>query len=481
MLLLLVVGLVAATAGVAPALAAAVLAFMLGDFLFVRPYLTFTVASQDELIRLAVFMVVAIGLGLLTGGARRRELSALRSEREASALNAISARLVSEASTPAAASHVAEELERQLPGAAVSVWLPDADGSLEPQPKAGRAARAPVPEERDYARWVARESRANGLAPAEIGSSPAGGWPASGERSQATPKPTRADLFLPLQTATGFEGVLQVTPRRGQQLSNRDLLLVVSVSNLLAASLSSARLAAEASEARVAEEAERLKSAVVSSVSHELKTPLAAITAAVTDLADPHVEWDAQRARARLAGLTGDLERLDSAIVDLLDLSRLEAGSWSSAPADYPIGEIMGEVVTRVAPHVRSRIEIELDADPAVHADFMQVARALFIVVENALTYSTGPVSLGAAAGEDTVEIWVRDRGPGVGSHEIDRIFDKFYRGDSGRASSSSTGLGLAIARELLVANGGTIRVDAPEGGGARFVIELPTNEGTDA
>ncbi len=236
-------------------------------------------------------------------------------------------------------------------------------------------------------------------------------------------------------------------------------------------------LRAELARAEAKREADELKSSLLSSVSHELKTPLAALTATVSNLLESDTTWDEHATRAELEAIVGDITRLNNGVTSLLDLSRLEARTWQPHPDWYDLSEIVDVAMERMPPGGRGRLRVLLPADlPPVFVDIEQWVRVVQGLVENALVYAPdGEVRVGAGAGAGGLTVWVEDDGPGVPPEESDAVFEKFFRGREARARvPSGTGLGLAIAREIVAAHGGSIAVGRAASGGARFVISLP-------
>ncbi|MCK8115815.1 DUF4118 domain-containing protein [Anaerosoma tenue] len=455
---LLVLGFVAGTAGVGPGVLSAVLAFFAWNFFFIPPYHTLFVASRGDVIHLAAFLVVGTAIGLQTGRLRDRELVAQREERHTAALNRLSRSLVSETNAASLAEAARRELTDIAHARAAAFWIPGADGALrsigEDAPPASEVTRL----------WRHMTSGAD-TTPGPVVVTPHGeGEEIDGQR-----------MLVPLVSAQTAEGLLELSAER--PLDEAESRFVRSLANLLAAFLHSQRLNRVAMHAAAAQEAERLRSAVVSSVSHELKTPLASITAAVTDLLEPDVERDAGAIREKLHDITEDLDRLDEAIADLLDVSRLEAQAWRPRPDDFEVGELVGSVVSRLPRAARERIRFAVPEDlPMLHLDFVQLSRALHHVIVNAIDYSEGPVTVGAAA-DDRMTVWVSDTGPGIPADEKPLVFDKFYRGREGRAHRSSTGLGLSITREILRANEGDIAIADERPRGTRILLMLPLKE----
>jgi two-component system, OmpR family, sensor histidine kinase KdpD len=284
-------------------------------------------------------------------------------------------------------------------------------------------------------------------------------------------------VFVPLQTSTSLEGVLFVEPAEAGGMTADDGRLLAAVSNLAAASLERQRLEADAAHTEALREADRLKSTLVSSVSHELKTPLAAATARVTGLVEVGEGCDATRVRQELLAVAEDLSRLNDSIGDLLDLSRLESDAWQPRFEPHDVRDILGTVLARLPVGQRERVHFDLAEDlPDVRADHAQLARALSNLLENALVYSPADaeVKVGARPDGATIRLWVEDAGPGVPDAEKARVFEKFYRGAAAASAPSGTGLGLAIAREIVRTHEGTLRVEDADPHGARFILTIP-------
>ncbi|MHB2020222.1 MAG: sensor histidine kinase [Candidatus Xenobia bacterium] len=269
---------------------------------------------------------------------------------------------------------------------------------------------------------------------------------------------------VPLRGTHGVEGTLYVAA-----LNDR---LMTAVASLTAAFLQRLRLQTAAAQAEGVKEADRLKSVLVSSVSHELRTPLASVTATMTNLLESDATWD----REQLVRACQDLQRLNDGIGALLDLSRLESGTWVPTREQCELGEVVGTVLKRIPQPARSRIQTHMPADlPTLELDYAQWVRALQNLLENALAYSPAdaPVSLSAAVEGQQLQIHVDDRGPGVAADERERVFEKFYRGTHGAVRPAGSGLGLAITRDIVESHGGRVWIEDGPAGGARFTITL--------
>lgn len=452
-------------------LTAATVAFLTVDLLFIPPYYRLSVTSPVDWVTLVLFLGVAVAAGLQTGRMRERETDALRRQDEIALLNRLSARLVSEDSVDAMASSIVADLV----GVGVeraALYLDDATGGLAPAVSAGAPARAH--DESVLAEWVARNDKAIALPPADgVGHDLR---PISVPASEAVEGVVADGVFVPLQTGGGLEGVLYARLPAGPTRSEA-ARLVLAVSNLVAAFLERHRLEDKAARATALAESDRFKATLVSSVSHELKTPLAAVTARVTGLLEEGDGCDSARVHSELEAVSEDLDRLDSSIRDLLDVSRLESDAWRPHFESYEVGEVLGTVAAKVSAPQRSRIVFDVPAGlPPVSVDFAQIARAVSNLVENALAYAPEgtPVLVSARKLGAEVLISVEDRGPGVPEVERLSVFDKFFRGSASGLSPSGTGLGLAIVREIVKSHGGRVWVEPADEKGARFTIALP-------
>ncbi len=467
---------VARSAGVRPSAAAALAALLAADLLFVPPYYVFVISSPANWITLAVFLLVALIAGLQTGGMRLREQAAMERQKELALLHRLSSRLVSEDSLDRMAADIVAEV--------VAVFALDRAAlyALDPSGVIRRLAQAGGPStglgEAALAQWVSVNDKAVGLPPAADAAS--GPWPATVAGDAAVDKVVADGVYVPLQTNAGLEGVLYSRQKQGTPWDLDGARRLLAVANVAAAFLERRRLGDEASRVAAAHESDRLKATIVSSVSHELKTPLAAVTARVTGLLEEGEGCDAARVQEELTYVSEDLNRLDASIRDLLDVSRLESDSWRPRLEDYEISEILGSAAAHLTAAQRSRVIFEIGEDlPSVHVDFAQWARALSNIIENALAYSPPqePVTVGARVLGGDVIVWVEDRGAGVPDADKERIFEKFQRGSTAADSAFGTGLGLAIAREIARSHGGRVWVEDAEPTGARFVLSWPLAE----
>lgn len=447
---MLVVGLVASTYGVWLAVLSAVLCFFSWNFLFIQPYYTLHVNETADLVHLLAFLVVALTVGLQTGRLRESSEAASSQASRTAALYRLSSHMVLGISPAEMAEQVDAEVRGVLSADAVFVWVFLNEGAqvLSPLP---RSAHPHVTAES----YAAAES-------ALAAGDDAGTFTAANS------------TFFRLSTTSGTEGFLQV--HGSTELDADDRIFAESVAHLAAVYLENRHMGEVAMKASAAQEAEKLRTALVSSVSHELKTPVASLTASVTDLIGRSEAPSSVEMRESLAAMATDLSRLDRSIGNLLDASRLEAQAWKPSPTSFEVGELIGSVSNQLGRDLRRRLVFAVpEGIPLVRADFVQVSRALRHLVDNALQYSSGPVTIGADTTHvGLARVWVADTGPGIPEQEQKLVFERFFRGSAGRHSKSSTGLGLSLAREIVMANGGRIHVEDVKPSGVRFVVTLP-------
>lgn len=458
---LVLVAAVGALGGRRAAVVSAVSGFAAWNFVFTRPYYTFNVARPQTWLALVAFLVVSSIVGLLTSSVRESRKASARSEWEARVLAAVSADLLACVDVDSTVATVLRAVDDAVAPEEAAVLLPE-PGTTRLRPRWLEPSTEWRPDVMSTAEDVYRTVRAVGA--------PAGGHPG------AAPPDGIDGMFVPLHTRDHVHGVLYVGPPAHQlRFEEADRRLVASIAVIASSALERVLLAGEVAGAAARRQAEDLKSTVVSSVSHELRTPLASVVATVTGLLERQ-DLLGDEARGELEAVMPDLHRLETAIDDLLDLSRLEGEAWRMRFEEYEIGEVIGSALAGLAPATRSRVGLELADDlPPVRLDFKQVVRALRVLLDNAASYapSEGPITVGARVLGGSMLLWVRDEGPGVPAEERERIFEKFYRSASTARLAGGTGLGLAIVREIARGHGGTAWVEPVEPHGSCFSFTL--------
>jgi two-component system, OmpR family, sensor histidine kinase KdpD len=279
-------------------------------------------------------------------------------------------------------------------------------------------------------------------------------------------------LLLPLRVRDRNVGVLAVVRDLGLKLDAEARRVLDALSYYAALGVERARLVAEAQHAEVLRQADKLKDALIASVSHDLRTPLTTIKALAHDLA---VSGD-----ERATIIEQEADRLNEFVANLLDLSRIQAGSWSTNPEPNEAEDLVGAALQRVAGPLGSRtIDVSLDSENPIligRFDFTATLRALVNLLDNAIKYSPAgaPIDLSVRRDGDMIAFAVADRGPGVPPSDTERMFAPFYRPPGTPPDIGGAGLGLSIARGLIEAQGGTVSYQVRPGGGSIFTIRVP-------
>jgi two-component system sensor histidine kinase KdpD len=450
MVYLLGVAVVATRYGRGPSALTAVLSVAAFDFFFVPPYLTFAVSDTQYVITFSVMLIVSLLVSTLAGRVRAQAEAARGREQRTQILYSMSRELAAAKTAEEVAGAVARHVSEILQGPA-EVLLPAADGRIV-APEDGPLADA---RERAVAQWALDHGRVAGLGTDTL--------------------PSASAIYVPLRGSQTVVGVLGVRPHESLlPLTPEQLDLVETLARQAASGLERVRLGGEAEQARVAVEAERLRSALLSSVSHDLRTPLAAITGAASSLlqeASPGKEEQ----RELVETIVEESERLNRLVANLLDMTRLESGSVHLRHEWHPVEEVVGSALARLEGSLAGRrVETSLPSDlPLVPMDAVLIEQVLVNLLENALKYA-GPesaVRIAAVATNDGVTVEVADDGPGLPPEALERVFEKFYRGPSGQRGF---GLGLAICRAIVSAHGGRIWAENRSPHGAVFRFTLP-------
>ncbi len=478
LLLVVLVAVAARVWGTRPGLAAAVVSFFALGAIGSPVFFDLHPDNAGEWVETLVFLFAVIFMAIQVGRLRDSETTAVLGRQEALTLSRLTSALVPETRIEAVAEEVVASL-RDLTGAGtVRLLVPDDNGVLTAVGETGRRMSAMSLDEGDIVVYAWENSTAVGLPPPPSGERVAG-WPKSVPVEEALPSDRRLnEIALPLVgTDQAREGILFVGRReRNRPYDPAMASRLVLVGRLISVFIERHRLQQEAARAQATTEAERLRANLMSSVSHELKTPLASISATVSGLLE-EPDSDCSRVRAELESVDEDVRRLNSSISDLLDLSRLETDEWRSTKDWHDLSDIVGSVVADLRDRDRARIVIDAPEEPVLaFVDFVQLSRAVFHLVENALAYSPSDQRVVVKVDDDggIARISVADRGPGVPEYERQLVFEKFYRGAASAAVPHGTGLGLSIVSEIVARHDGRLRVESVRPRGARFVLELP-------
>jgi two-component system sensor histidine kinase KdpD len=461
LIFMVVVVAAAASGGLGPGVVASLLGFVASDLLFVTPYYTLLVTKEQELLSLAVYLLVALVVSALVGTSEQRRVRAEQRERETHTLYELSASLVAHGGLEATLGGAARTLRRLLDLAGCAIVLLDEDGRAHLAAKDGE-----LPDDLERRALAAVEQPAPTGPPAAAGA--------------GTPEL----LAIPLRAASRQVGVLAVVPRGagGAGLGLAERRMLASFATQAALAVEQARSEQARAKARALEATDRLRRALLNSVSHDLRTPLASILASASSLLDATVPLDEQEREQFLVTIEQEANRLARLVGNLLDMSRIEAGA-----VDPHLVEVwLPDVVNPAVQHARRTAPEQIIAAnvpeslPLVLIDPVRLEQVLTNLLDNARRYaSRGLVRIDGRLVGATVELRVVDHGPGVPEDKQEQIFSQFYRLDSGDRRGGGTGLGLAICRGLVEAMGGRIWVETAPGGGAAFVVRLPRADGT--
>jgi two-component system, OmpR family, sensor histidine kinase KdpD len=460
MIHLLAVLVVATRFGRGPAILASVLAVAAFDFTVVPPYYTFAVADSQYLFTFAVMLVTALIISTLADRIRRLALAARNRERRTAALLSLSRDLAATRETR----DIVQTVVRHVAGvfdSTAAVFLPNTKGELA-LAATSRDIQPLADKELGVVQWVFDHHQ------------PAG-------RDTST-LPAAAGIFLPMSATRGTIGVLGLLdPQQSQPPES--LHLLEAFANQSALALERAILAEESQQAWERVEAEFLRNTLLSGVSHDLRTPLAAITGAASSLAEP--EGLAESARRELArDIVTESDRMERLITNLLEMTRLESGGFTLRKDWHPLNEIVGTTLARLHKRLAQHpVTTHLPADlPLIFADAIALDEVLSNILDNASLYTPAgtPIDIRASAGGQLITLEISDRGPGLPKADPARVFQKFFRGGTrtkGAADDGSrrgVGLGLAICKGIVELHGGTITAENNTDGGARFRITLP-------
>jgi two-component system sensor histidine kinase KdpD len=290
-------------------------------------------------------------------------------------------------------------------------------------------------------------------------------------------------LFLPLHTGSGPIGVIGIDrDMPGPLLTPDERRLLDALADQAAVAIERISLARGLAETRVLAETERLRAALLTSISHDLRTPLATILGTVSSLRNFADKYDAAQRAELLADLHDEAERLNRFVSNLLDMTRLESGAIELNLDLVDVGEIVGTALQRAGSVLaQHRIEVDIAADlPMLHLDAILFEQILFNLLDNAAKYAPlgSRIDVQARRDGDVVAVAVADEGPGIPPGDLERIFDKFYRVQAQDRRRAGTGLGLAICRGFVEAQGGHIAAqNRRDRSGAVLTIRIPVPE----
>ena len=496
--LLVVLG-ASASGGRALGFTVAAAGFACFNYFFVPPHFAFAVAEPLDWLVLVAFLVTGAVAAQLLARAQTEANAARERAAEVDRLSTLGAEALNAGRADEALTRIADVIRGTLGAVACEIYLRDETRGTVTLATVSNPAPSPVDESELRSRAgpaSERGARERPLTPRPPGI-PAGArlieWVAENGRAVSTrpdgtirfanasrvgsehtefdPSGARL-LLLPLRVREHTVGVLSIEHADALVLDAPRLRFLEALAYYAALGVERVRLVAEAEHAEALRHADRLKDALLASVSHDLRTPLTTIKALAHSIASDGDE--------RATTIEEEADRLNRFVADLLDLSRLAAGALSVTPELTAADDLLGAAWQRVSGAVGNRtLDVAIDPNEPLlvgRFDFVHSLRVLVNLIENALKYSpaSAPIGLSARRVGDVIEFLVEDRGAGVPPGERERIFEPFYRRAGSPPDASSAGLGLSIARRLAEAQGGTLRYEPRDNGGSRFVYSVP-------
>lgn len=454
MLYLLGVVVVAGRTGRWPSFFAALLSVAAFDFFFIPPYYTFTVHNVRYFITFVVMFMIAFVISRLTHRVRDQADASRQREKRTAAMYSLSRKFVHERGieklSAIAIRHISEVFSSR-----VVILVPDEHGKLG-IPITGPETFALDEKEQSVAQWAFDHRQKAGLGTDTLSGASA--------------------LYIPLVAASKTVGVVGILPGPPQTFFDQEQVHAIeSFANQTAMAIERAFLSEEAQQALLRAETETLRNTMLSSVSHDLRTPLAAITGAATTLLHQETTLDQPSKHELMQTISEEAEHLNHIIRNVLDMTRLEAKAISIKKEWQSVEEIVGVVLNRLSEKLKDRfVSTALPEDlPLIPFDPLLIEQVLMNLVDNAVKYTPPgtPLDISASVRDGEVTVELADRGPGLPPGSEEHIFEKFVRGSG---SGGGIGLGLTICREIIGAHGGRIWAQNRTGGGTTFCFTLP-------
>jgi two-component system sensor histidine kinase KdpD len=460
MLFLAGVAFIAMRCGRGPAIAAAVVSVLVFDFCFVEPYFTFAVSDTEYVITFAVML----GIGLLISALASRQRNQLRISQQQEYRTGQLFRMtrqLSELSGTEFLLRTAGNQLRDIFGGEVVIYVRELDGKLVAR-YGEETSIAAMPINRDVAYWVTDNSKIAG--------------------AQTDTLPNATALFAPMVGSRATVGAIGIKPRDENRFLDPDQVrLFDTCTSLIALSLERDESMLAAHEAKLQIETEKLRSSLLSAVSHDLRTPLASIAGASSTLATAGDSLSPETRAELLASINDEAERLSRLVENLLHMTRLSSGKVQIERQWHPVEEIIGSALTRLERQmVGRRIETHIDESlPMIKVDSLLIEQLLVNLLDNAAKYSDDEHAIDVSAHTDDrgVVLEVSDRGRGFQTGDEERVFELFYRGNGALIDQRGTGIGLAICKAIAEIHGGSIMALNRSGGGATLRVLLPNTD----
>ncbi len=440
--------------GKGPALLTSILGVLAFDYFLVPPYLTFAVSDTQYFITFIGLFLISLVVSTLTLRTKAQAEAAIQREAHTSALYKLGKELTSATDLTQVANIIISNISQVL-GRDAAIFLPE-NGKLKVF--ASSPGYSPDANEIAVATWGFEHDQPAGLGTDTL--------PAATLRCQ------------PLKTAHGQIGVLGIHPQEGSKfLSTEQRQTFNAFANQAALAVERASLAEQARQAELLQATEKLQTALLNSISHDLRTPLVSITGALSSLREESLVINQEDKNSLLETAYSEAERLNRLVGNLLNMTRLEANAihLKLEPGDVQdaIGAALDQLEERLG---KKPIVVNVPDDlPLVTMDFALFGQALVNVIDNAIKYSPkdSQIEIDVTQNEKEISIKISDRGIGIPQEDLEKVFDKFYR-VSRPESVNGTGLGLAISKGIIEALHGTIKASNRPGGGTAITISLP-------
>lgn len=467
MLYLLLVTVSALLLGRGAAIFCSILSFLAFDWFFTDPRHQFNVQAYSEWLALCMFLLTATIIGQLTALLRRRMEEAQKSRNETAALAEASWAVASDIDRDSVLKKLMETIIKVSSAEAVSMCL---HSDVEDQ-NVWLHSNLPI-DESELSKEAIMHSMVRGQSI---------GWDDSPHWKKAFGDLKKSELiYLPITLNNETFGVTCVRLKPGASLKESEKSIVNSVINHAGVVLHRDKLLQVQTEAKALAEVDRLKTALLSMVSHDFRSPLTSIKASVGSMMQANSAIDAETQIQLLQGVDQEADRLNKMVGNILDLSRLEADAWTPKKELTTVTELVGSVLDSFSEDENRRIKLDIaDRHQEFSLDLVQMTQVLRNLIENALKYSNGEVTVKFYNDGNVLNIDVIDRGPGLPRGEESEIFKPFHRSASLQESSTpGMGVGLAVCKGLIEAHKGTITAANQSGGGAIFHIALPQENG---
>jgi two-component system sensor histidine kinase KdpD len=435
---------------------ASFISFLSFDFLFAEPRFSFSIDRHQDFLTLSFFLVVALAISLIGERLQRQVQVTRRNAERTQALYDFNKAIASVATfddiLQAVVTHMSQSMQ-----AKVVLLLPQQD-------RLDVGATYPAGTKLDMASSAAMDWAWKHGRPAGLGSDTLPNAPYYG---------------LPLRCGNETVGILAIHPNEGRPLTPDQEHFLASVASQSTIAIERAKLITDITQARLQAETERLRSSLLSSISHDLRTPLVAILGATTSLRDYWDQFDDQKRRDLFVTIEDEADRLNRFVQNLLDMTQLVAGALKPKREPTDVQDLIGSALSKLRKQIGDRpLRLEVaDNLPPVAGDLAILGRVLVNIIDNACKYAPRdqPITISARREAHFVRLAVIDRGPGIPEEERERVFDMFYRVKIGSAPTSGVGLGLAICRGFIEAHEGRISAQSgPDGVGTQIVLRLP-------